>query len=52
MANDSWNIYQSRDGWRWTCTASNGRIVGASSEAYTTRANCVMNAKRFGYTGN
>lgn len=27
-------------------------FVGASTEGYKNRADCVANAKRFGYTGN
>lgn len=51
--NDKWEIYQDRKKeWRWTRTASNGRIVGASTEGYSSRQNCVENAKRNGYTGN
>ena len=34
---DKWEIYQGGDGWRWRRTASNGRIVGASTEAYVNR---------------
>lgn len=50
---DKWEIYQDRKGdWRWTRTASNGRIVGSSTEGYTTRYNCLQNAKRHGYKGS
>ena len=50
---DKWNIYQDASGqWRWTRTAANGKIVGASTEAYHNRADCVANAQRNGYTGN
>ena len=46
---DTWEIYTDRGGdWRWRRTASNGRIVGASSEGYSTRSACVANAKRNG----
>lgn len=49
---DNWTIYQQNNGdWRWTRTAPNGRIVGASSEGYRNRADCVANARRNGYTG-
>ena len=44
---DSWEIYMGNDGWRWS---SNGRIVGASSQGYTNRADCVANAQRNGMT--
>lgn len=51
--NDKWTIYQDDKGeWRWTRTASNGRIVGASTEGYTSRINCLQNAQRNGYTGS
>lgn len=52
-AKDDWKIYKDADGkWRWTCTAANGKIVGASTEGYANRGNCVDNAKRFGYPGS
>ncbi|MCW5935762.1 MAG: DUF1508 domain-containing protein [Fimbriimonadaceae bacterium] len=50
---DTWKIYQdSRNEWRWTRYAPNGQIVGASTEGYRNRADCVANARRNGYTGN
>ena len=50
---DKWEIYKdARGDWRWRRTAANGRIVGASSEGYSNRADCVANAKRNGYTGD
>lgn len=49
---DTWKIYQDGKGeWRWTRTASNGKIVGASTEGYKNRADCVSNAQRSGYSG-
>ncbi|WP_342971806.1 DUF1508 domain-containing protein [Henriciella sp. AS95] len=45
---DKWEIYKSSDGWRWRRTASNGRIVGASTEAYANKSDCIDNAKRNG----
>ena len=49
---DKWEFYQdSSNQWRWRRIASNGRIVGSSSEGYSTRQACVENAKRNGYTG-
>ena len=49
----TWEIYKDNAGnWRWRCTASNGRIVGASSEGYVNKADCIANAKRFGMTCN
>ena len=48
--NDKWEFYQDQRGeWRWRRTASNGRIVGASSEGYSSRAACIENARRNGY---
>jgi uncharacterized protein YegP (UPF0339 family) len=48
--NDRWEFYQdNRSEWRWRRIASNGQIVGASSEGYTSRQNCVENARRNGY---
>ncbi len=50
---DKWEIYKDdRGDWRWRRVASNGRIVGASSEGYNNRADCVANARRNGYTGD
>lgn len=50
---DSWMIYQdSKREWRWSRKAANGQIVGASTEGYTSRANCLSNAKRNGYQGS
>ena len=49
---DAWRIYQdARSEWRWERKATNGRTVGASTEGYRNRADCVANAKRNGYTG-
>lgn len=45
---DTWYIYQSGSQWRWRCTASNGRIVGASAESYVNRSDCIDNARRNG----
>lgn len=51
--NDKFDIYQDSNGyWRWRRVAPNGRIVGASSEGYRNRSDCVSNARRNGYTGN
>lgn len=50
---DKWEIYQdAKDEWRWRRVAPNGKIVGASTEGYKTRAACVANAKRNGYRGS
>jgi uncharacterized protein YegP (UPF0339 family) len=37
-------FYKTSDGWRWTLSARNGRIIGASSEAFETREGCDNNA--------
>jgi len=50
---DTWKIYQDNRGeWRWNRKAANGKIVGASTEGYKNRADCVANAKRNGYEGD
>jgi uncharacterized protein YegP (UPF0339 family) len=49
---DKWEFYKDNRGeWRWRRTASNGRIVGASTEGYVNKADCIANARRNGYTG-
>ena len=51
-ADDKWDFYQdSRQEWQWRRTAPNGRIVGSSSEGYSSRSACLENAKRNGYSG-
>ncbi len=46
---DRWDVYKdSRGEWRWKRTARNGAIVGASSEGYKNRTDCVANARRNG----
>lgn len=37
--------------WRWRRKASNGRIVGASSQGYVNKSDCIDNARRNGYKG-
>lgn len=50
---DKWEFYTDGAGeWRWRRIASNGRIVGASSQGYKNRSDCVENARRNGYTGS
>lgn len=50
---DKWEFKKDPKGdWRWTRTASNGKIVGSSTEGYKNREDCVSNAKRNGYTGS
>ena len=48
---DKREIYKDAAGyWRWRRTSSNGRIVGASSEGYVNKADCIANAQRNGMT--
>jgi uncharacterized protein YegP (UPF0339 family) len=48
---DKWEIYKDNAGhWRWRRTASNGNIVGASTEGYVNKSDCIANAKRNGMT--
>ncbi|HPS31445.1 MAG TPA: DUF1508 domain-containing protein [bacterium] len=50
---DKWDFYKDNAGeWRWRRIASNGKIVGASSQGYVNRTDCVENARRNGYKGN
>lgn len=52
MDSDKWEFYQDgQQQWRWRRTASNGRIVGASSQGYANKSDCVENARRNGYNG-
>ena len=47
---DKWEFYKDRSSeWRWRRTASNGRIVGASTEGYKNKQDCIDNAIRNGY---
>ncbi len=47
---DKWTFYKdNKNEWRWKRVASNGRIVGAASEGYKNRLDCVENAKRNGF---
>ena len=42
----TWEIYKGRaDKWRWRRIAKNGRIVGRSSQGYTSKQNCMTNAR-------
>ena len=50
---DKWEIYEDKaDEWRWRRTASNGKIVGASTEGYEKKSDCIANAKRSGMDCN
>jgi len=49
---DKWEFYQDASkSWRWRRVAGNGKIVGASSQGYTNKSDCVDNARRNGYSG-
>ena len=49
---DKWEFYKDYSNeWRWRRTASNGRIVGASSQGYSNKSDCIANAERNGYIG-
>jgi len=45
---DTWEIYKGNDGWRWRRTAPNGRIVGAATQGYENKSDCIDNARRSG----
>lgn len=48
---DTWEFYKdTKNEWRWRRTASNSKIVGASSEAYKNKIDCIENAKRHGFS--
>lgn len=50
---DTWYFYKDSAGeWRWRRTASNGEIVGGSSEGYHNKSDCKANARRFCYLGD
>jgi uncharacterized protein YegP (UPF0339 family) len=50
---DKWEFYKDAKGeWRWRRKAPNGETVGASTEGYKNREDCVANAKRNGYRGS
>lgn len=51
--NDTWEFYKDKAGeHRWRRTASNGNIVGAATEGYSSKSDCEANAERHGYNGN
>jgi len=50
--NDKWEFYKDAENqWRWRRTATNGNIVGASTEGYMNKADCEGNARRNGWKG-
>lgn len=52
-AGDKWDFYEDHNmkhyKWRWRRTAKNGRIVGASTQGYADKFECIENAERNGY---
>ena len=49
---DKWEFYQDpQKQWRWRRTSPNGNIVGASSQGYANKSDCIANAQRNGYIG-
>ena len=50
--NDKWEFYKDpSEKWRWRRTAANGSIVGASTQGYVNKSDCIENARRNGYKG-
>lgn len=37
-----------RKQWRWRVKAANGKVIGASTEGYWNRADCVRNMEQLG----
>ena len=50
---DIWEFYQdSANQWRWRRkNYYNHNIVGASSQGYANKSDCIANARIHGYTG-
>jgi len=47
---DKFHFYRdARKEWRWTLKAPNGEVIGASTEGYKRKKDCVSNAERLGY---
>lgn len=52
MPRYTWEFYKDAAGkWRWRKTENNGKIVGSSSESFSSRSNAVANARIMGYRG-
>lgn len=50
IGKDVWAVGKdTKKEWRWCRIAPNGRVVGASTEGYKNKKDCVDNAKRHGY---
>lgn len=53
MNEDRWEFYKDAGGkWRWKRFAPNGIQVGASSQGYANKSDCLENANRHGYKGD
>ncbi|MCO6445692.1 MAG: DUF1508 domain-containing protein [Anaerolineae bacterium] len=39
-------VYRGVNGWRWRMYSTRGTIIGASSEAYKRRIDCIRNLER------
>ena len=49
---DKWEFYEDNSGeHRWKRDASNGELVGRSTEGYKSKGDCESNAKRMGWSG-
>ncbi|MEM6945462.1 MAG: DUF1508 domain-containing protein [Pseudomonadota bacterium] len=50
MPSDKWEFYKDKRGeMRWRRIASNGKVVGASTEGYSKKADAEKNAARQGW---
>lgn len=43
---DKITVYRKAAGWRWRLQSPNNRIIGVSSEAFSSRIRCVQNCER------
>ncbi len=39
-------IYKSKDGWRWSLSASNGNVLADSGQGYSRKIDCVRGLER------
>lgn len=52
MANDRFDFYKDAAGeWRWRKISPNGKIIGASSQGFSSKQAAVHNAQLNGYQG-
>ena len=50
MSKLKWEFYKDKNNeWRWRSIASNGKIVGASTEGFKNLLDCIANAELNGY---